>query len=86
MLGFDGSLSVVDEAGETLLELRLPLLSPVDNLSADMVGNWRTQTILAAVELGVFEALPATAGWRRNWGWPKARARGSCGESPNWAW
>ena len=26
-----------------------------------MVGLWRTQTIRAAVELGVFELLPATA-------------------------
>ena len=26
-----------------------------------MVGYWRTQTIRAAVELGVFDALPARA-------------------------
>ena len=56
--GFDGSLAVIDEAGETVLELRPPLRSPLEELSADLVGYWRTQTIRAAVELGVFEALP----------------------------
>ena len=60
--GFDGSLAVVGESGETVLELRPPLRSPLEDLSADMVGYWRTQTIRAAVELGVFEALPARAG------------------------
>ncbi len=59
--GFDGSLSVIDEAGETVLELRPPLRSPLEELSADMVGYWRTQTIRAGVELGVFEALPASS-------------------------
>ena len=59
--GFDGSLTVIDEAGETLVELRNPLRSPLEELSADMVGLWKTQTIRAAVELGVFESLPASA-------------------------
>ena len=59
--GLDGSLSVIDEAGETLLQLRKPRRSPLEELSADMVGVWRTQTIRMAVELGVFEALPAPA-------------------------
>ena len=59
--GFDGSLAVVDESGNTVLELRPQCRSPLEALSADMVGYWRTQTIRAAVELGVFETLPATA-------------------------
>ena len=59
--GFDGSLSVIDESGQTLLELRGPSQSHLEGLSGDMVGLWRTQTIHAAVELGVFEALPASA-------------------------
>ena len=59
--GFDGSLSVIGESGETLVELREPLRSPLEELSGDMVGMWKTQTIRAAVELGVFEALPASA-------------------------
>ena len=59
--GFDGSLSVIGESGERLLELRKTLCSPLEDLSGDMVGMWRTQTIRAATELGVFEALPASA-------------------------
>ena len=59
--GLDGSLSVIDEYGRTVLELSKPLKSPLEELSADIVGMWRTQTIRAAVELGVFELLPASA-------------------------
>ena len=59
--GFDGSLSVIGESGETLAELRGPLRSPLEELSGDMVGMWRTQTIRASVEVDVFEALPASA-------------------------
>ena len=59
--GFDGSLSVIGESGETLLQLRDPLRTPLEELSGDMVGMWRTQAIRAAVELGVFESLPASA-------------------------
>ena len=57
----DGSLSVIDESGQTLLDLRGPSQSHLEGLSADMVGLWRTQTIHSAVELGVFELLPASA-------------------------
>ena len=59
--GVDGSLSVIGETGETLMELRGPLRSPLEELSGDMVGMWKTQAIRAAVELGVFESLPASA-------------------------
>lgn len=59
--GFDGSLSVIDETGKTVLQLRPALRSPLEELSADMVGLWKTQTIRATVELGVFEVLPASA-------------------------
>lgn len=58
--GFDGSLSLIDESGATLLTLRPPSRSALEAVSTDMVGFWRTQTIRAAVELGVFEILPAT--------------------------
>ncbi len=58
---FDGSLSLIDHSGETVLELRKPTGTLLETLSGDMVGLWRTQTIRAAVELGVFESLPATA-------------------------
>lgn len=59
---FDGSLAVIDEAGRTTAELRPPLRSEFEALSADMVGYWRTRTIAAAVELGIAEELPASAG------------------------
>lgn len=58
----DGGLEVIDETGATVIELRPALRSELAALSADMVGFWRTQTIAASVELGLFEALPgATA-------------------------
>ena len=59
--GFDGSLSVISESGENLVELRGPLRSPLEELSSDMVGVWKTQAIRAAVELDVFDSLPASA-------------------------
>ena len=59
--GFNGSLSLIDESGQTLLELRRPSQSNLEVLSRDIVGLWRTQTIHAAVELGIFEVLPASA-------------------------
>jgi hypothetical protein len=57
---FDGSLEIIDENGVCLVELRPARRSEFASLSGDMVGFWRTQTIGAAVELGVIEGLPAT--------------------------
>jgi SAM-dependent methyltransferase len=58
---FDESLIVIDEAGRELLRLREPRRSPFAALSGDMVGFWKTQTLAAGVELGVFDALPGAA-------------------------
>lgn len=58
---FDGALEVIDEAGRTVVELRGPLRSEFAALSGDLVGFWKTQTVAAAVLLGVIEALPGTA-------------------------
>ena len=58
---FDGGLEVIDETGVRVVELRPVLKSELAALSDDLTGFWRTQAICAAVELGVFEALPATA-------------------------
>lgn len=58
---FDGGLEVIDETGAPVVELRPALESEFAALSGDLTGFWRTQAICAAVELGVFEALPATA-------------------------
>ena len=58
---FDGGLEVIDETGVRVVDLRLALKSEFAALSDDLAGFWRTQAIYIAVELGVFEALPATA-------------------------
>jgi hypothetical protein len=63
---FDGALEVIDESGEPVLQLRPPRRSELAALSADLVGFWRTQTIAAAVRLGVVEALPASEDESRN--------------------
>ena len=70
---FDGGLEVIDEAGVRVVELRPALKSEFAALSDDLTGFWRTQAICAAVELGVFEALPAAA----------ARIAETCGLEPN---
>ena len=56
----DGGLEVIDGTGSAVVELRPALKSEFAALSDDLTGFWRTQAICAAVELGVFEALPAT--------------------------
>ena len=58
----DGGLEVIDENGSTVVELRPARRSSFAALSGEMVGYWRTQTIAAAVSLGVIDALPASAG------------------------
>lgn len=58
---WDGGLEIIDESGARVIELRPALRSEFAALSCDMVGFWRTQTIAAAVRLGVIEALPADA-------------------------
>lgn len=55
---FDGGLEVVDERGNTVVELRPSRSSPFAELSADLVGFWRTEAIAGAVEIGLFEELP----------------------------
>lgn len=59
---FDGGLEVINEQGQSLIELRPARQSEFAALSGDMVGYWRTETIAAAVRLGVIEALPCTSG------------------------
>ena len=73
---FDGALEVIDETGACIVELRPALKSEFAALSDDLTGFWRTQAICAAVELGVFEALPATVeGIARTCGLDPARTR-----------
>jgi len=58
---FDGALLVIDFQGTSLQVLREPTRSPFESVSADLVSYWRSFTLKAAVELGVFEAFPGTA-------------------------
>ena len=57
----DGSLEVIEEKGQTIQQLRLPLRSEFAALSGDMVGFWRTKTIATAVSLNLIEILPSSA-------------------------
>ena len=59
---YDGALDLIDGTGRRIVELRPAMRSDFAALSGDLTGFWRTQAICAAVELGVVEALPATAG------------------------
>lgn len=73
---FDGGLEVIDETGQPLVELRPPLRSAFASVSGDLVGFWRTQAMCAAVELGVFDALPGSAdGIARTCGLDPTRAK-----------
>ncbi len=54
-----GGLLVIDEAGNVLRELRPERRDRFAELSADLVGYWRTFTLGAAAELGVLDHLPA---------------------------
>ena len=56
----DGGVEIIGEDGGVIVELRAARHTDFHALSGDMVGFWRTQTIAAAVALGVFERLPDT--------------------------
>ncbi|ODS23106.1 methyltransferase [Candidatus Endobugula sertula] len=58
---FAGALEIINEKGESILQLRPPLHSEFSALSTDLVGFWRTQTIATAVSLGIFEVLAGSA-------------------------
>lgn len=53
-----GAMLIINESGEIERELRNKRQTPLQQLSADLVGYWRTQTIKAAVELKIFDFLP----------------------------
>lgn len=55
----DGALRVINEKGETLRTLRRPTIDYFAELSADMVGYWRTMTLKTASQSGLFDQLPA---------------------------
>ena len=55
----DGALRVINEKGETLRTLRRPTIDDFAELSADMVGYWRTMALKTASQSGLFDQLPA---------------------------
>ena len=55
-----GELLVIDELGQVQQQLRASMSDDFAELSADMVGFWKTQTIATGVELGVVAWWPAT--------------------------
>ena len=57
----DGGLEVIGERGDTMVELRRARRDAFSELSSDMVGFWRTNTLATASELGVLDHLPASA-------------------------
>lgn len=59
VLTHDGEYQVVDERGHLLACVGTQPHDRFHQLSALLVGNWSTDTIAAAVSLGVFERLPA---------------------------
>lgn len=56
----EGALLVIDETGRMARQLRGPRVDRFSELSADMVGYWKTFTIYTGVKLGIFDQLPAT--------------------------
>ena len=55
----DGALRVINEKGVTLRTLRRPTIDHFAELSADMVGYWRTMALKTASQSGLFDQLPA---------------------------
>lgn len=56
---FGSGLEIINEQGKTLHILRPDQRTPLQILSSDMVGFWRTQIIRSAAELRIFQFLPA---------------------------
>ena len=69
----DGGVEIIGEDGGGIVELRAARHTDFHALSGDMVGFWRTQTIAAAVALGMFERLPDTT----------SAVAGGCGLEPD---
>lgn len=55
----DGGLRIINEQGVTLRTLRLPTADHFAELSADMVGYWRTMALKTASQSGLFDLIPA---------------------------
>ncbi|MGB1090910.1 MAG: methyltransferase [Oceanobacter sp.] len=63
----DGALLIIDESGLVSRQLRAPTVDRFSELSADMVGYWKTYTIYTGVKLGIFDQLPGTLETLSEW-------------------
>jgi len=54
----DGALEVIDETGETVVELRPARRTALHVVSGELVSFWRCEAVYAAVKAGLFERLP----------------------------
>jgi len=54
----DGALILIDESGEKVAELRPPTKDLFHELSADLVGFWKTEVLSVATRLSLFDLLP----------------------------
>ncbi len=55
----DGALVIVNETGEIIKEIAPSQKNLIGELSNDLVGFWKSETIKLAVELGLLDTLPA---------------------------
>jgi len=55
---FNGMLMIINTHGRKISELRPAQQKPWQQLSGDMVGFWRTETIATAIRLELFNFLP----------------------------
>lgn len=57
---FEGNLLVIDEEGRTIREIVKTPKNWIGNLSGDLVGFWKSETIKLAVELNLLDNLPGS--------------------------
>lgn len=57
---FEGNFLIVDEEGKTIKELYQSSENAIGELSGDLVGFWKSETIRLAVELTILDHLPGT--------------------------
>ena len=57
---FDGNILIIDEEGQTVREIFKPQRNLIGNLSGDLVGFWKSETIKLAVEFNLLEGFPGT--------------------------
>ena len=57
---FPGGIETINEQGKTMTILREEISTPLQRVSDLMVSYWKSSTLHSAIELGIFEMLPAS--------------------------